>query len=186
VVLLLYQAPSSGSIRFTVGFGDAPITINGDLDSAVTGAQATGFSIPFNQKAYPVMWETNDYDGGNVQSAPSNLTSGSGLSISRDGATHLFVVHAEWGANGLANDKLTLYAPGTDLLQGSAISTLEGVVSQEDGSFNTLFFSADQAVGVLDEIRIGATYADVTPVPEPTTTALLGLGGLALILRRRK
>jgi len=27
---------------------------------------------------------------------------------------------------------------------------------------------------------------DITPVPEPSTTALLGLGGLALILRRRK
>lgn len=27
---------------------------------------------------------------------------------------------------------------------------------------------------------------DVTPVPEPSSTALLGLGGLALILRRRK
>jgi len=27
---------------------------------------------------------------------------------------------------------------------------------------------------------------DITPVPEPSSTALLGLGGLALILRRRK
>ena len=27
---------------------------------------------------------------------------------------------------------------------------------------------------------------DTTPIPEPTTTALLGLGGLALLLRRRK
>jgi hypothetical protein len=28
--------------------------------------------------------------------------------------------------------------------------------------------------------------SDFLAVPEPTTTALLGLGGLALILRRRK
>ena len=32
----------------------------------------------------------------------------------------------------------------------------------------------------------GTAFADVTGVPEPSTTALLGLGGLALILRRRK
>ena len=32
----------------------------------------------------------------------------------------------------------------------------------------------------LSEIRFSSA------VPEPTTTALLGLGGLALILRRRK
>ena len=35
----------------------------------------------------------------------------------------------------------------------------------------------------VDSIALNAT---VTPIPEPSSTALLGLGGLALILRRRK
>jgi hypothetical protein len=36
-------------------------------------------------------------------------------------------------------------------------------------------------------VRIGAVgVTQTTAIPEPTTTALLGLGGLALILRRRK
>ena len=33
---------------------------------------------------------------------------------------------------------------------------------------------------------VDSVVVDVTPVPEPSSTALLGLGGLALILRRRK
>ena len=35
-----------------------------------------------------------------------------------------------------------------------------------------------------DEIRVGTTWADVTPVPEPSTVALLGLTGIAAIAYR--
>ena len=38
---------------------------------------------------------------------------------------------------------------------------------------------------IVDEFRVGSTFASVTPVPEPTTLALLGLGGLAMLRRRR-
>jgi hypothetical protein len=44
------------------------------------------------------------------------------------------------------------------------------------------------AQGFLDEFRIGETFSDVTltPVPEPSTWALLGLGLLAFLKFRRK
>ncbi len=38
----------------------------------------------------------------------------------------------------------------------------------------------------VDELRFGETYQDVSPVPEPTTISLLGIGGLALLRRRRR
>lgn len=36
----------------------------------------------------------------------------------------------------------------------------------------------------FDEIRIGSSYADVVPVPEPLTLSLLGLGATALLRKR--
>ena len=48
-------------------------------------------------------------------------------------------------------------------------------------------FSFDTGSGTHQENAEGANFtATFTVVPEPSTTALLGLGGLALILRRRK
>jgi hypothetical protein len=45
--------------------------------------------------------------------------------------------------------------------------------------------SAAQPSGIIDELRIGTSWAEVTGVPEPTSAALAGLGLLALVLRYR-
>jgi MYXO-CTERM domain-containing protein len=61
-----------------------------------------------------------------------------------------------------------------------------------DYSFNRIrpFAGNTTTAGVfaeiqLDEIRVGETYADVAPVPEPAGLTLLGLGALSLARRRR-
>jgi len=39
---------------------------------------------------------------------------------------------------------------------------------------------------IVDEYRLGESWADVTPIPEPTVAVLGGLAALALVLYRRK
>ena len=39
---------------------------------------------------------------------------------------------------------------------------------------------------LVDELRLGETFADVTPIPEPATMAILGIGGLGVLLKRKR
>ena len=39
---------------------------------------------------------------------------------------------------------------------------------------------------LVDELRVGTSFADMTVIPEPGTVFLLGVGGLALLLRLRR
>jgi len=91
--------------------------------------------------------------------------------------TRQIVFRIDFGAGNA--DTFTLINPdGTDGVTSAAT----------DLSFSTLHlasFSGAPAV-VYDEIKLGTTLADVYAVPEPSSFALLGLGGLALLFRRRK
>ena len=71
-------------------------------------------------------------------------------------------------------------------MQGYNYVLFENV--EADGSGNILFTgtAGDLLDGSVDAHRFGLNGLQINQVPEPSTTALLGLGGLALILRRRK
>lgn len=57
-------------------------------------------------------------------------------------------------------------------------------------AFDAIRISRDNATLIknafVDEIRVGTTFADVTPVPEPVGLSLLALGSLAMLRRRRQ
>ena len=178
----LYRTGSNATnTRFAIGLGDSYLSGNGNLfdedANPATAEQAIGFASVYgsNNGDIPMIWDTNTYDGGNINADPTfvtppstspGLTSGSsagyGFTPAND-TTYLIVLHAQWGADGSTNDMVTLYTPGTDLTPGTAVATYQAIVSQD--SFDTLFFTADQTIGILDEIRVGATYADVVPSP---------------------
>lgn len=85
---------------------------------------------------------------------------------------------------------MTTWLNPTDLenVSGTAATTISGSGAAFDDVTSFIFSLGGQENGAIDEIRLGTTIGDVTPivVPEPSSTALLGLGGLALLLRRRK
>ena len=58
-----------------------------------------------------------------------------------------------------------------------------------DGTFVVTMdpeFSSNTNISYVSAMRLESSAIPSSPIPEPTTTALLGFGGLALMLRRRK
>lgn len=108
--------------------------------------------------------------------------------------TKLIVGKIVWGATNGDADTIEVFLPSEDLLDpGAVVSTNSAILDQS--LFDTLSFDGKSSpfdrAPIIDEIRFGATFADVTPtpaanaVPEPTSLALVGLGGLAMLRRRR-
>ena len=102
------------------------------------------------------------------------------------------------GVDYLVVGKMTLNPAGTnDILEGHLFTS--GDVLAEPGVWH--HSTSDDVSGIIsqlqlnpqrragkvfiDEIRIGETFADVTTVPEPISSSLLGIGGLALMYNRR-
>jgi MYXO-CTERM domain-containing protein len=96
----------------------------------------------------------------------------------------VFVVgRITWGATALDDDTVDIFLPGTDLvLPGTAASTMSRNFDQS--TFTNLGIGSAGG-GEVDEIRFGTSYADISPIPEPSAVLLGALGFLALLRRRR-
>jgi signal transduction histidine kinase len=117
---------------------------------------------------------------GTIVSSSAFFTNGPGANLSANGsATYLIVAKFEW-KEGAANDEATLWVNPTTLGagedSGNRISTSTGM--DGDKSAGRFTFSRGPNVNI-DELRIGQTWADVTPAaksPRQPVVAVVVLG----------
>ena len=194
----LNGTPASNDLRSYVTFGAG----NSDGFDRIGDGVGGGFGIVLNKQTFTGQGAINvqAWNDGGQGGAEPGATRGT-LSANNVAAagTILAVGKFTWGAFGVTEDLFELYLPDTSLALGSVVGSMTadfdqlgvGVIPGEptaSDAFDTISFSGGRSqngVPQIDEIRFGATYADVTPVPEPGSLALLGLGGLLIARRRR-
>ncbi len=173
-VLMGAGGNDSGNINATIALGSTAFTSGSDGGSAPTMAAGDGFGVGFS-----------GFDEIRGFSSTAGVSASStGALTTVIGGVYLIAGKIDWTTG--IDHTLTLYNID-DASDATLTSFATMTASFDQTQLDTLAIFDRQSI-TIDEIRFGNTLADVgiTAVPEPSSTALLGLGGLALILRRRR
>ena len=134
----------------------------------------------------PISWNVA---GNGLISSPETIATYAAATA--DGWVHLAGVFGQGNTH-------TLYVNGSPVVSGTStnvITDFTGIFAMgtySNGTNSSTFSIDDVQVydQALDSTEVASLFANpglsLDAIPEPSTTALLGLGGLALILRRRK
>ena len=121
-------------------------------------------------------------DGFNLigDDSPTITLSGLDSSLTYD----VIIYNARGAGTGGAWDYTTTDGNGTQvlsdaqILQNDEVTVFSGLIPDTNGEITTVFTKDGNARG-------GLNFIQVVTVPEPSSTILLGMGGLALLRRRR-
>ena len=95
------------------------------------------------------------------------------------GVNNFFVLHASFLPG---DDRYDLYV---NSVPGQLPATPNATKADIDLQPSILYLEDGNGSITIDELRIGTTFADVSPVPEPGSIGLIIAGGLTLIATRR-
>ncbi len=174
----VFQNTTSGGANEQSGFAFATERVNPGASGLNLVAAGDGFGVFVRGTAATASsWSNSTARAG-----------GTGVTLQALGTPSLVIGRIVWGAGVGDNDTLTFWQRALDNIEtepttGGGVKT--AILNQS--AFDTISFGQRNSGGLhyYDEIRFGASYSDVAPIPEPSAALFGGLGVLALLRRRR-
>lgn len=174
--------------------------------ASTSGFSATGGTLTATANDFDIFGDTNSYDlvmtiviTGNGISVPSNGIVQLGLGDSVSYATPTLTIYEAGTLNVASNVTVDAFNGFFDARTSIFGVSDTGSITNSGATLNQSLVSGLNTYGPTSDVTFTNTPGGdaininsisggftVTAVPEPSSTALLGLGGLALILRRRK
>jgi hypothetical protein len=186
--------PEGGNMSPTTNYGTQVRLLRyvDQTQNATTTVQAQRYHIGV-AKNLPAGSPGPNWNGATTSNTPATDTSD--INSTFVVGNEVFIVGEYKIVPGPDNDETRIWVnpPAGDLSQYTTptvpvVNAYSGVPDPTSGGIASFFFFSDtQTAGNtwIDEVRIGTTYADVVPVPEPSALALTGLGLAVAGWRRR-
>ena len=188
---IVLAAPSAHAALIIPTGVVASSTSAGSADETINGS---GLNAPFDETA---THDTLNYWQGGVPGIGTTITFDLGNSYNLTGTYIWNYNNPDSSPRGFTD--FEIYVGGSGDPTASTLITASAQISQNSiGAPNTAEFESfvasnvryvrfrSLATGANDRVGLGEVRFDGTLVPEPSSFALLGLGGLALLLRRRR
>lgn len=185
---------TSAHAALIIPTGVVASSFSGAGNEAINTINGSGLNAPFDETA---THDTLNYWQGGVPGIGTTITFDLGGSYDLTGAYIWNYNNSDSSERGFTD--FEIYVGGSGDSTASTLVTASAQISQNSiGAPNTAEFESfvasnvryvrflSLATGANDRVGLGEVRFDGTLVPEPSTFALLSLGGLALVLRRRR
>ncbi|MGL4398898.1 MAG: PEP-CTERM sorting domain-containing protein [Luteolibacter sp.] len=168
VSFLARRSATAGATTFAgLSFYNSTGIATGDAEFTISSAGTGG------------TWRLFDNNNGGATTAVST-----GITIAAD-TTYLLVAKIAWGAGVSGTETVSLFVNPT--LGSTPVTALASRDINMASNIDKVRIAGTNAVDyTFDEIRIGDSFASVTPVPEASTSTVLLLGLTSLAFRRRR